>query len=77
MKITHIGSFEAKTHFSELLERVRHGEEFIVTRRGKPIARLGSGEVREHRPVYGSAKGRVHMSSDFDESLPDMADYEQ
>ncbi len=35
-----IGSFEAKTHFSDLLKRVSLGEEFIVTMRGKPIARL-------------------------------------
>jgi len=36
----HIGSFEAKTHFSELLARVKSGEEFVVTIRGEPVARL-------------------------------------
>jgi prevent-host-death family protein len=35
-----IGSFEAKTHLSRLLERVSAGEEFTITRHGKPIARL-------------------------------------
>ncbi|MDA0835602.1 MAG: type II toxin-antitoxin system prevent-host-death family antitoxin [Planctomycetota bacterium] len=35
-----IGAFEAKTHFSELLERVSHGEEITITRHGTPIARL-------------------------------------
>jgi len=35
-----VGSFEAKTHFSELLERAEHGEEIVITRRGKPVARL-------------------------------------
>ncbi|MCW0216866.1 MAG: type II toxin-antitoxin system prevent-host-death family antitoxin [Prosthecobacter sp.] len=39
-----IGSFEARTHFSDLLRRVSHGEEFVVTMRGKPIARLLSAE---------------------------------
>jgi prevent-host-death family protein len=77
MKINVIGAFEAKTHFSELLERVRHGEAFIVTRRGKPIARLGPSEVRESRPVYGSAKGSIKMSRDFDAPLDDMSEYEQ
>ncbi len=72
-----IGAFEAKTHFSELLERVIHGEVFTVTRRGKPVATLGPSAVREHRPVYGSAKGRIHMASDFDAPLSDMAEYEQ
>jgi prevent-host-death family protein len=35
-----IGAFEAKTKFSELLERVRKGEEITITRHEKPIARL-------------------------------------
>ncbi len=35
-----IGSFEAKTHLSQLLERVAEGEEFTITKHGKPVARL-------------------------------------
>ena len=35
-----IGAFEAKTHLSELLERVRAGERFTITRRGVPVAEL-------------------------------------
>ena len=35
-----VGSFEAKTHFSALLERVEQGEQILITRRGKPVARL-------------------------------------
>jgi prevent-host-death family protein len=35
-----IGAFEAKTHLSELLERVAQGEVVTITRRGRPIARL-------------------------------------
>lgn len=35
-----VGSFEAKTKFSALLERVEHGEQILITRRGKPVARL-------------------------------------
>jgi prevent-host-death family protein len=37
---TEIGSYEAKTHLPALLERVAHGEQFIITRHGRPIARL-------------------------------------
>ncbi len=36
----HVGAFDAKTHFSELLQRAEHGEEIVITRRGKPVARL-------------------------------------
>lgn len=35
-----IGAFEAKTHLSELLDRVERGEELVITRRGRPVARL-------------------------------------
>ena len=35
-----IGAFEAKTHFSQLLARVAHGETFAITRHGELIARL-------------------------------------
>ena len=37
---TNIGAYEAKTHFSELLERVAAGEEVTITRHGSPVARL-------------------------------------
>ncbi len=35
-----IGAYEAKTHFSELLERVVAGEQITITRHGVPVARL-------------------------------------
>ncbi len=35
-----MGIFEAKTHFYALLKRVEHGEEILITRRGKAVARL-------------------------------------
>lgn len=35
-----VGAFEAKTHLSSLLERVAQGEEIVITRHGKPLARL-------------------------------------
>jgi prevent-host-death family protein len=40
MPMDTVGAFEAKTHFSSLLERVAQGEEIIITRHGAPIARL-------------------------------------
>jgi prevent-host-death family protein len=35
-----IGAYEAKTHLSALLERVARGEQFVITKHGRPIARL-------------------------------------
>jgi prevent-host-death family protein len=38
--MSQIGAFEAKTHLSELLDRVEAGEELVIARHGRPIARL-------------------------------------
>lgn len=35
-----VGAFQAKTHFSELLEQVEKGEQIIITKHGRPVARL-------------------------------------
>jgi prevent-host-death family protein len=75
MKVEFVGAFEAKTHFSQLLERAQAGTVFIVTRRGKPVAQLGPSELPAARPTFGSAKGQVRMRADFDEPLADMAEY--
>ena len=40
VKTTTVGSFEAKTHLAALIDRAAAGEEVIITRRGKPVARL-------------------------------------
>ncbi len=75
MKTETIGAFEAKTHFSQLLERAQQGTVFIVTRRGTPVAQLGPSEKQRSHPTFGSAKGQVHISDDFDAPLADMAEY--
>ncbi len=59
---------EAKTHLSRLLERVHAGEEIVIARRGKPIARLCPIErPAPRRP--GLLQGRVEDS--FFEPLPE------
>lgn len=75
MKVETIGAFEAKTHFSRILEKAHQGTVIVVTRRGKPVAQLGPTEACAARPVFGSAKGRIQISPDFDEPLADMAEY--
>ncbi|GHV81327.1 antitoxin [Spirochaetia bacterium] len=35
-----IGTFEAKTHFSHIIEEVENGADFIITKRGKPVAKI-------------------------------------
>lgn len=46
-----VGAFEAKTHLSSLLEKVRHGAEVVITKRGKPVARLVPAEQADQSRV--------------------------
>lgn len=41
MTLPSVGSFEAKTNLAQLLERAMRGEEIVIKRRGKPVAKLG------------------------------------
>jgi prevent-host-death family protein len=62
---------EAKTHLSRLLERVEAGEEILIARAGRPIARLVPVEPPRERRTPGTFKGKISMSDDFDAPLPD------
>jgi prevent-host-death family protein len=60
---------EAKTHLSRLLDRVASGEEIIIAKSGRPIARLLPIQQMPHR-VAGTHKDVIRVSDDFDEPLP-------
>jgi prevent-host-death family protein len=61
---------EAKTHLSRLLVRVSVGEEIVIAKAGKPMARLVPFEKKPAQRVPGTAKGQVIMAPDFDAPLP-------
>lgn len=46
-----VGAFEAKTHLSALLDRVANGEEVVITRHGRPVARLVGAEQADQARV--------------------------
>jgi prevent-host-death family protein len=60
---------EAKTHFSRLLDRVAQGEEIIIAKSGRPVAKLIRVSVEPRKP--GRLKGRIRIGPDFDEPLPE------
>jgi len=62
---------DAKTHFSRYLDRVKNGEEIIIAKAGKPVARLTPIRERGRNRVPGSAKGKLAISTDFDAPLPE------
>jgi prevent-host-death family protein len=62
---------EAKTHLSRLVELARAGEEIILTRAGKPVARLVPLSRPRRRRKLGLLRGRFTVPDDFDEPLPE------
>jgi prevent-host-death family protein len=46
-----IGAFEAKTHLSSLLDRVAEGEDVLITKHGKPVARLVKAEQANRKEI--------------------------
>ena len=61
---------EAKTHLSRLLEDVARGDEVIVAKAGKPVARLVAMKGRAPRKA-GYLKRRMRIAADFDAPLGD------
>lgn len=66
---------EAKTHFSKLLREVQNGNEVIISKGNKPIAKLISIEQKNKKRLIGTGKGKVYISEDFDAPLDDFKDY--
>jgi prevent-host-death family protein len=69
-----IGAFEAKTHFSQILEKTEQGTDFIVTKRGKPVAKIipfkqdlemtweeALEEFRKYRKLYRGKPGSFNI----------------
>jgi len=81
----HIGAFEAKTHFSQILVKTEQGEDFIVTRRGKPVAKIipfrpesemtmtfkeAVEQLREMRKYYRGKPGSFNIREAIEEGRP-------
>jgi len=69
-----VNVYEAKTHLSKLLEQVEAGEEIVIARHGRPVARLVPLPQTPVHRVPGGWKGKVWMSPDFDEPDPELED---
>jgi len=69
--MTTVNIHDAKTHFSKLIARVQQGEEVVISKAGKPVAKLvpEGNAVKPRKP--GSARGQFHVHDDFDAPLPD------
>lgn len=65
-----INIHQAKTQLSKLVEEAAMGEEIIIAKAGKPIARLVPLEKIQHKlRVPGSMKGQIWIADNFDEPM--------
>lgn len=72
MYLTNIS--EAKAQLSALIEKVPAGEEVIICKAGKPVAKLVRYERSEEARRPGALEGKIKIADDFDELPPDIAE---
>ena len=61
---------EAKTHLSRLLHEVEAGEEILICRAGKPVARLSAERLPKRHLTWGRDVGKFVVPDDFDDPFP-------
>lgn len=62
---------EAKTNLSRLVDRVAAGEEIVIAKAGKPLAKLVPYSSEKPMRKAGLLKGKIKIADDFDAPLPD------
>jgi len=73
-----VNVFEAKTQLSKLIAEAEKGDDVIIARAGKPVARLTQLAQQKKPIVFGLMKGQIWVAGDFDAPLPDeiLAEFE-
>ncbi len=66
---------EAKSNLPDLIDAAVNGEEIVIAKDDQHIVRLVPITQANSRPQFGSAKGLITMTDDFDEPLEDFAEY--
>lgn len=61
----------AKTHLSRLVAAAAAGEEIVIAKSGKPVARLVPLAEQPRKRVLGRLRGKIVVPDDFDDPLPD------
>jgi antitoxin (DNA-binding transcriptional repressor) of toxin-antitoxin stability system len=70
-----VSLIEAAASLSELVQAAINGEEVILLDGDRPAIKFTPIVSAKPRPKFGSAKGLIWMSDDFDEPLEDMKEY--
>ena len=70
-----VNIYEAKTHFSQLILKAIAGEEIIIAKRNKPVAKLVQFTTSKQQRKLGSAKGKIFIADDFNCLLDDFEEH--
>jgi prevent-host-death family protein len=65
-----VNTHEAKTNLSRLLDEVQEGEDVVIARGNRPLARLVPYRVKKAVRRPGWLKGKIRVADDFDAPLP-------
>ena len=68
--MTKVNIHQAKTQFSRLVELAASGEEVIIAKSGKPVARLVAYAIKGAVRRPGSMRGKIRIKKNFDAPLP-------
>lgn len=66
-----INIYEAKTHLSKLIDQAAQGDDIVIARSGKPVARLTRLAPKKPAIRFGVLKGEITIDDDFDAPLPE------
>jgi antitoxin (DNA-binding transcriptional repressor) of toxin-antitoxin stability system len=66
---------QVEGHLTEIIEKLSPGEEIVLTRNDKPVAKLIGTAGENPRPLPGRGKGMLTIISDDEEHLKDFAEY--
>ena len=69
--VRQVNIHEAKTHLSRLIEEVETGEEIVVAKAGRPVAKLSPIRAKGRRRKLGLLDGKFRIPNDFNAPLPD------
>ncbi len=73
--MTMVNVQDAEAHFAKLLAQVEAGEEVVIERAGRPVAKLVKTAAPQRRPrVLGLDRGKIWIADDFDAPIPEFED---
>jgi prevent-host-death family protein len=64
--VEQVNIHEAKTHFSKLVEKAEAGEETVIARNGKPVAKLVPYVEQKQKRPAGTLRGKIWIAPDWD-----------